>query len=280
MSIISKIKHILHPIQGEIWCLHRVVAERSIFPSNRELEITPDYLESLIVKHQQSGYQFVSMDEIVDDIHRCPLDLRRKKRVNITFDDGFHDVYDNAFPILRRHHIPFTVYLVGNFSEGASDIWWIQLERYANGNVDWFEKTMKDIYQSGKNMRDVMHEKTESEPNMDLCRELALTWEQLKEMVDSGLCTIGAHSMTHPGLTRISEEEVRNELTESKRIIEEHLPIRVEHFSYPHSMEIPEIQAMLKETGYKTATMGYGGKVRKGDNLYKLNRRYIIQKTS
>jgi peptidoglycan/xylan/chitin deacetylase (PgdA/CDA1 family) len=267
--------HIMHPVQGKVWCLHRVVAERSIFPSNRELEITPDYLERLIVEHQRSGFQFVSLDKIVDDIHRRPLDLRRKKRINITFDDGFRDVYDNAFPILRKHHIPFTVYLVSNFPEKNSDIWWIHLERYAHGNVDWFEKTMKEIYQSSRNMRDVMHEKTESEPDRNLCKDLALSWSQLREMVDSGLCTIGSHSMTHPSLTRISMEEVRHELTESKRIIEEHLPIRVEHFSYPHSMESPEIQAMLKETGYKTATMGYGGKVRKGDNLYKLNRRYI-----
>lgn len=277
MSITSKVKHILHPTQGEIWCLHRVVAGRSIFPSNRELEIMPEYLERLIVEHQQSGYQFVSLDEIVDDIHRCPLDLRRKKRAHVTFDDGFRDVYDSAFPILRKHHIPFTVYLVGNFPEGTSDIWWIQLERYANGNVDWFEKTMKEIYQSSRNMRDVMHEKTESELDMDLCRELALTWEQLKEMVYSGLCTVGSHSMTHPGLTRIGADEVRAELMESKRIIEKHLSIKVKHFSYPHSMENEKIQDLLKETGYKTATMGYGGTVREGDNLYKLNRRYIIQ---
>ena len=277
MPITSKVKHILHPIQGEIWCLHRVVTRRSIFPGNRELEITPDYLERLIAEHQQCGYLFVSMDEIVDNIHRCPLDLRRKKRVNITFDDGFHDVYDNAFPILKKHHIPFTVYLVGNFPEGTSDIWWIQLERYANGNVDWFEKTMKEIYQSSRNMRDVMHEITRSVPDHGLCEKLALTWEQLKEMVDSGLCTLGAHSMTHPGLTRISADEVRDELMESKRIIEEHLPIKVKHFSYPHSMENLKIQTLLKETGYKTATMGYGGKVRNGDNLYKLNRRYITQ---
>lgn len=262
-------------MQGEIWCLHRVVTKRSLFPSNRELEITPDYLERLIVEYQRNGYRFMTLDDIVKDINCKPWDLRRKKRINITFDDGFRDVYDNAFPILRKHKIPFTIYLVGNFPKGTSDIWWIQLERYANGNVEWFEKTMKEIYQSSRNMRDVMHEKTESEPDRDLCKDLALSWSQLREMVDSGLCTIGSHSMTHPSLTRISMEEVRHELTESKRIIEEHLPIRVEHFSYPHSMESPEIQAMLKETGYKTATMGYGGKVRKGDNLYKLNRRYI-----
>ena len=257
--------------------MHRVVAKRSGFPSNRELEVTPDYLEALITEQRRRGYGFVTLDEIVKDVHRKPWDLKRRKRIKISFDDGFRDVYDNAFPILKRHNIPFTIYLVGNFPEGTSDIWWIQLERYANGNTEWFEKTMKDIYQSRRNMRDVMHEITRSEPDNGMCEKQALTWKQLKEMVDSGLCTVGSHSMTHPGLTRISMEEVRRELTESKRIIEEHLPIRVEHFSYPHSMESPEIQTILKETGYRTATMGYGGKVRKGDNLYRLNRRYIIQ---
>lgn len=277
MSITSKIKHILHPVQGEIWCLHRVVTERSVFPSNRELEITPDYLESLIVDYKKRDFRFVALVEIVADIRRNPFDLRRKKRINVSFDDGFRDIYDQAFPVLKRQGIPFTIYLVGNFPEGTSDLWWMQLEQISNGNVEWFESTMKAIFRSNRNMRDAMHEMTSTNPDMNLCKELALTWEQLKEMVDSGLCTIGAHSMTHPGLTRISAEEVRNELIENKRLIENHLPVKVEHFSYPHSMENAEIQSILEEIGYKTATMGYGGTVRKGDNLYKLNRQYIIQ---
>ena len=48
----NKISHLFHPIQGEIWCLHRVVEKRSDYPSNRELEITPDYLERLITEYK------------------------------------------------------------------------------------------------------------------------------------------------------------------------------------------------------------------------------------
>ncbi len=277
MSIYSKIKHFFHPVQGEIWCLHRVVAERSKFPSNKELEITPDYLDNLIAQYKDYGFQFVPIDEIVGKIDVKTYDLRRKQRINISFDDGFRDIYENAFPIFIKHNIPFTIYLVGNFPNGTSDLWWIQLERMSNGDVEAYESLMKECYRSERNMRDLMHERTNSFPDPVLCKELSLSWEQLQEMVASGLCTVGSHSMTHPGLTRIDLGVARWELMESKKMIESHLPGKVRHFSYPHSMENAKIQALLKECGYESATLGYGGSIRKGDNPFKLNRRYIVQ---
>ena len=277
MSLSAKIKHLFHPVQGEIWCLHRVVQERSAFPSNRELEITPDFLERTIVDYQRQGFRFVPIDDIVSEIECKPWDLRRKKKVNISFDDGFRDIYDSAFPIFKKYQIPFTVYLVGNFPEGQSDLWWIQLEQLMGGNVDAFEEMMGTIYRSDRNMRDIMHEMTASTPDPNLCKALSLSWGQLQEMIDSGLCTVGCHSMTHPGLTRIPDEEVSRELLEGRQIIESKLSVKVKHFSYPHSMESARIQEILKETGFESATLGFGGTIRKGDNPYRLNRRYLVQ---
>ncbi len=277
MSILSKIKHFFHPIQGEIWCLHRVVTERSIYPSNRELEITPEYLEKTIIKYQQREFQFVSMDELVAEIGHNSYDLRKKRKVTVSFDDGFRDIYENAFPILKKYNIPLTIYLTSDFPEGKADIWWIQLEQYADGNVDKFEDMMKRIYQSTENMRDVMHRITDTRVDHSLCDKLSLSWKQLGDMVDSGLCTIGGHSKTHAGLTRISEEEIVDELSESKRVIEQHLPVEVKHFSSPHSMENAAIRKMIRDAGYTTAVIGYGGNVRKGDDLYRLKRHYITQ---
>lgn len=276
MSLISKIKHFLHPIQGEVWCLHRVVEERSLYPSNRELEITSDYLEELILKYKHEGFEFVALDEIVKDSQRKIYGLKKHKRVNVSFDDGFRDVYENAFPIFKKHHIPFTIYLVGSFPEGKCDVWWIQMEQFFKDPID-FEQSMKTIYQSQENMRDQMHSMTNSEADYTLCEQLALTWEQLDEMVTSGLCTVGSHSMTHPGLTRVPVEEVQRELEESKRIIEAHLPVIVRHLSYPHSMTNEKIQQVVKSLGYESATMGYGGNIRVKDNPYQLCRHYIVQ---
>ena len=276
MSLISKLKHFLHPIQGEAWCLHRVVEQRSQYPSNREMEITPDYLEELILKYKSEGFEFVALDEIVKDSQRKIGGLKKQKRVIISFDDGVRDVYEKAFPIFKKHHIPFTIYLVGSFPEGECDVWWIQMEQFFKDPAD-FERCMKKLYQSQENMSGLMHSMTQSKADFGLCEQLALTWEQLGEMVASGLCTVGSHSMTHPGLTRVPLEAVKQELEESKRIIEAHLPVTVKHFSYPHSMTNEEIQQLVKSSGYESATLGYGGNIRVKDNPYQLYRHYIVQ---
>lgn len=277
MVIVSKISHLLHPSQGEIWCLHRVVKERSVYPSNRELEITPDYLDSLIADYKGRGYKFVSIDQIVEGVQSKRLELLNRKRVNISFDDGFKDIYDLAFPIFKKYNIPFTVYLTGYFPEGKADIWWVQMERFSGGSVARFEGMMETIRKSKNDMRVAMHEVSSSCPDYSICQHVALSWGQLKEMVDSGLCTVGGHSLTHPGLNRISLKEAFVELDQGKSIIEEHLPVCVQHFSYPYSMDSEPIRIILKKIGYKSAALGYGGKVRKGDDLYRLKRRNIVQ---
>lgn len=270
-DIKRKLNHLLHPVKGELWCLHRVIPQRSQYPSNRELEITPDFLEAEILRYRKAGYSFVSIDEIMSK----QSSLLPQKRVNITFDDGFKDVYENAFPILKKYNIPFTLYLTSGFPDHTADLWWIQMEEAYD--VDGFEKEMKSIYESRTQMRDKMHKDTATDSDPSICNQLALSWEEIREMVECGLCTVGSHSVTHPGLTRLDNEQARQELSASKARIEEMLGIEVKHFSYPHSMQDPQIQQFVEEAGYSSATLGYGGKIRKGDNRFCLNRKHSIQ---
>ena len=266
-----KVSHLMHPVQGEIWCLHRVVPTRSIYPSNRDLEITPEYLEQKVVDYKRNGFSFVTLEQLL--FHQSLLLPR--KRVNVSFDDGFKDVYEIAFPILRKHHVPFTLYLTTGFPDGTADLWWIQLEK--ERSIDEYERIIKAVYESGKPMAEEMHRLTQTDPDRSICLDLALNWAEIKEMVDSGLCTIGSHTVSHPGLVRIDAKEIFSELHESKRVIEEKLGVEVDHLSYPHSMQDEGVQRMVAEAGYTSATLGYGGNVRKGDNMYCLNRRHIIQ---
>ena len=277
MSLLSKIGHITNPIVGEIWCLHRVVVERSIYPSNRELEMTPSYLEQIIQDHINNRGKFVSIDDMLSNYKKVRWNYR--KEANITFDDGFCDIYENAFPILKKYNVPFTIYLTAGFPLGIADIWWIQLEKLVDGKVEAFETIIKDVRNSGMNMRDIMHERTNSEPDLSICRELSLSWDQLKEMIDSGLCTIGSHTVTHPCLTRIPKEDVLWELNESKKIIQDRLNVTVRHFSYPHSAGNDAVISALQKTGYETAALGFGGRLRKKDPVFWLSRRYIRQES-
>lgn len=269
-KLCNKINHLFHPIQGEIWCLHRVVEKRSDYPSNRELEITPDYLERLITKYKSEGFEFASIDQLIRS-----KSLRPKKQVNISFDDGFRDVYQNAFPLFVKYNIPFTLYLTTDLPEGKADLWWIQMER--DRSAGDFEVLMKQIYASGKPMAETMHDLTGTKPDMELCLHLALSWQQIKEMVDSGLCTIGSHSISHPGLTRISLDSCRHELNKSRKIIMDKIDFNAVHFSYPHSMENDIVRKVVSDAGYITAALGYGGSIRLGNDLLRLNRKYIVQ---
>lgn len=266
----NKISHLFHPIQGEMWCLHRVVEKRSDCPSNRDLELTPSFLEGLIRKYKSEGYEFVSIYQLLRSNTILP-----KKQINVSFDDGFRDVYQNAFPLFMKYRIPFTIFLTTDFPEGKADIWWIQMEQ--GRSVEEFERLMKQIYESGKPMAEVMHALTGTLPNPQLCQSLALSWSELREMVDSGLCTIGSHTVSHPGLTRIGAEACRQELEASKQMIKDRLGLDAVHLSYPHSMEDDAVRMSVREAGYVSAALGYGGSIRKGDDQYRLHRKFIVQ---
>lgn len=275
--LIQKIRRkafkVLHPVVGEMWCLHRIVEERSPMPSNRELEVTPAFLEKKIAEATARGRRFVDLDTLIEATHH----RRSRQLVNITFDDGFVDIYTHAYPLFRERQIPFTLYLTTGMPDGKADLWWLQLETWTKGDCRLFEETLKQCYTQPGNMRETMHTLTKTTVDESLCRTHSLTWEQIEEMVASGLCTVGSHTTTHPGLTRIEKETVADELTHSAQTIEQHLGQRPRHFSYPHSFSDETVVRQVREAGYGSAALGYGGELRHGADLYLLPRLYLIQ---
>ena len=67
----------------------------------------------------------------------------------------------------------------------------------------------------------------------------ALTWSQLRECLDSGLVSVGAHTHSHCDLSRVTEEDAEREMTTSKRLVEDHLGMECKHFAYPWSYSSP-----------------------------------------
>ena len=274
MNLRRKLYNLTHPIVGEIWCLHRVLPERSAFKSNRELEITPDYLEQLIREKQHQGFHFVDLDAFTDVANG---NRHRKKLIHITFDDGFVDVFTHAYPILKQYHIPFTLYVTTDMPDGKADLWWLQLEQMAHGDAEWFEKTVKQVYDRKENIAASMHEITSSAVDFSLCQQLALSWEQIQAMASEGLCAIGSHGVSHSALSLLSEEKAEQELTTSKQRLEAMLDKEIKHFSYPHSFFNETTNRLVRKTGYSTAVVGYGGATRckKGNDFY--YRKFIVQ---
>jgi poly-beta-1,6-N-acetyl-D-glucosamine N-deacetylase len=82
----------------------------------------------------------------------------------------------------------------------------------------------------------------------------SLNWEQLREMAADPLVTIASHSVNHPrDLTELTDDELRQELTESKKILEAELGIPIRHFVYPEGNYDQRVADAVEQAGYLSA---------------------------
>src|ERR1700736_6538212 len=111
---------------GAILMFHRVrPTHPDGFQPNRALEVSPLFLDEVIRRLHDAEIEIVSLDEVRRRI--VERDFARRF-VALTFDDGYRDNRDYAWPILRRHGAPFTVFVPSSFADGTGDLWWVALE--------------------------------------------------------------------------------------------------------------------------------------------------------
>jgi peptidoglycan/xylan/chitin deacetylase (PgdA/CDA1 family) len=95
---------------------------------------------------------------------------------------------------------------------------------------------------------------------------------------DAGM-DIGSHTCTHAALTKISPDHARQEIVNSKTMLENALGCEVRHFCYPYGWYGPEHLAMVKEAGYVTATTTHRGRVHFSADLFTLRRIMVARAT-
>ncbi len=67
----------------------------------------------------------------------------------------------------------------------------------------------------------------------EITEQACMDWEQLSRIAADPLCTIGAHTMTHPMLAKASADDMHREMRDSREQLERRLNIKVRHFAYP-----------------------------------------------
>ena len=101
---------------------------------------------------------------------------------------------------------------------------------------------------------------------------MALSAEQIKTLSDSGLCTIGNHTVSHPNLTALSSAEQERQILEAQKKLEALTGKSVRHFAFPYGLYGNDTLRILERNAIVTATKTWGGKIRRGDNRLLLNR--------
>jgi len=98
------------------------------------------------------------------------------------------------------------------------------------------------------------------------------SWQQLREMADTGLLSIGSHSCSHPDMRTLDEKSARYEISESRRMLEEQLGVRVTSFCYPKGLWNRRLEQLVREY-YESAVVGGGIKSKLTNwNPYRLSR--------
>lgn len=240
---------------GVILTLHRVLPNPpATFSPNAILQITPQFLEQVIITARKRGFEFVDLDEA---IRRTLSPTKQRPFVVLTFDDAYRDNVQNALPILEKHNCPFTLFVPTAFVDGAGEIWWQALEDIvaANNSIQvpeadggtFVTKTLEQKHHAYDTL--YWHMRDIPEPDrvalirnlarkhgydlMAQCRKLIMDWGELTNLAANPLCTIGAHTVRHYELAKLPKEEAILEMVDSASILEKKLGARPTHLSYP-----------------------------------------------
>lgn len=264
---------------GAILTLHQVCPEPpDKFAPNRILKITPDFLERTIRSVIEAGFEILSLDDLHLKLTEGTLS---RPFVAFTLDDGYRDNLNFAYPVFRRNGVPFAVYVPTDFPDGHGELWWLALERAMagrshmalriNGSVEQFKlrtPSEKDaafhrIYWwlrsiDEREARRIVRElAVGASINMqDLCRELVMSWDEVRTLAADPLVTIGAHTRQHYALAKLPLSEARDEMRDSLERIEREIGQPVRHFSYPFGDEGSAGERefrLARELGLKTA---------------------------
>ena len=92
--------------------------------------------------------------------------------------------------------------------------------------------------------------------------KLGIGTESLKTLDSDPLCTIGAHTVSHPKLDTLSFDEQKKEIEQSRLELETLLGHSIKHFSYPHGAYNDETVDIVKDNGFRSALCAWGGAVR------------------
>jgi peptidoglycan/xylan/chitin deacetylase (PgdA/CDA1 family) len=257
--------YLLRPIfagVGTIFMLHHVRPRRdAAFQPNRHLEVEPEFLRAMLAHLRSRDVDIITMDEL----HRRLTERDFSRRFAcFTFDDGYRDNRDFALPVMREFNAPFTVHVASDFAEGIGRLWWIALEMMIakassiEADISGVATRLDTSTPAAKEAAfERLHDWLRGLPGggdlpremgalcarygvdeTAICRELCMSWDELKAFAQDPLISIGAHTVTHCSLARQSREIACQELATSRARIENALQRPVVHLAYPYGDKI------------------------------------------
>jgi len=224
------------------------------------LAVTPQKFEEQII-YLKDRFNIISLQELIRDLENKKI---KKKSLVITFDDGYADNLFNAKPILEKHNIPATFFITTDALNSNSEFWWDFLERVfldynlqtlnpidikindirffkSNISVNTLARIYKEAYTIMRKLstedRDAvlnyfLHWAKINESVRDSYRPL--NKRELVELSLNNLFEVGSHSKSHCSLNKQKIDIQKNEIANSKNILDNILSKDIKSFAYPY----------------------------------------------
>jgi peptidoglycan/xylan/chitin deacetylase (PgdA/CDA1 family) len=194
--------------QGIVILLYHNIGNGDVIASKKQFEEQMIFLKD--------NYRILKLDELISV-------LKNNKATNenyaaVTFDDGYRDNFEIAYPVLMRLNIPATLFLTPSYLDSND-------AKY-------------------------------------------LTWDMAKEMVKSGLISVGNHAYNHPVLSELKKEAQEHEIKSGKQRLEDMLNIEITSFAYPYGQIThysKDTIDILRKNGYNFAVTAFP---KKNNNLH------------
>ena len=239
--------------------------------NNRHMPL--DEFEKIIV-YLKNKFNIVSLNEMFE-IHRSKKTVS-KKTVALTFDDGYANNFEIAFPILKRHNIPATFYIISKCLTLNPYLSWpdmidlvkknhksdisindhiFRFPRFYNTDLkldlaDYLKTCGNDTEEIAYNLfRQLDCRYTELKKYSELL--LLINSKNISKYANEPLIEFGAHSHTHCNMEFLDEDLANHELKISKEIIEAKTGKNVTTFAFPDGSYLPETIKLAKNSGYK-----------------------------
>ncbi|MDH7448050.1 polysaccharide deacetylase family protein [Aquimarina sp. 2201CG14-23] len=255
--------------------------------------VSVDYFGAFI-KYITTHFNVISLDDYYQKNFK-PNTLN----IALTFDDGYLNNYEHAVPILKKHNIPASFYITSIHSKNKF-LWpdFIDLTSYYSNKKEinfegnrYVKNSNNEFVFNGVSLKNkcktISYDRItplfnifKDEWDIIKTKPLEEYWklmtnDQIKEIANDPLFTIGSHGFTHANLIEIPNHEAETENLASKTILEEICTKSVDEFAFPFGTYNEQLVAHCKSLGFKKVLLvDYNNDVDKKDTT--LRNRFVI----
>ncbi len=286
---------------GAILMLHRVDSpDNNGIWWNQHLRISPKTLEEMISYARKRNCKFVSLDEMADAL----TDKKRHRRmIAITLDDGYRDNYTNGWSVFSNTRTPFTIFICTKMVKGEMLYWWEILEQLVlhhdsitlNDGRSFSCSTKEEKELAFLDIREIILQLPQGNLeeslrplfiNYDIDyhfgnQNLGLSWEQIRELRQDPLATIGNHTYSHKAFTGCTDKEIGADIDRADTEMQSNTGIKMRHFAFPFGEAVAVSEhniELVKHLGFRTSATTKEDFVRYNTSPLDLPRLFVTEK--